>query len=531
MSSLRGDLFAYAASRVDEILAGIDDSGKVWLDGAWGIMNQDTLLPLTALAMLPHPRNPCYGRAELIEAAHRIAQGTFALQDHLGRVEFVKPDGSRWGWVHMPWTFYGMLEAYQLLAVDVPELRRQYWKGRLQLVYSHVRDELMASPSVHNIPTWHGMALVLAGRCLGRPDYHRLGEQVVRRAAGAQTEAGYWVEGTGPTTLYNLVYTHALGVYHRLTGDPGVLPALKRAGRFHRLSQYPDGSLVSVIDGRVRYHARRPLFGLPGLACTDDGRAYLGTWQRGALPIACEANGWTALGSCLVHLDDEPVAPNPAEGDIEPNRVRIVRHGPWTIVGSALCGQAERSNRWWSDRAQHFEIHHADRGLVVGGGNSKADPALSLARFKLGDAEGDHYAVDAELLADSTAVLALRTEYPTGQVTWRVLADGDGLVIEASAAGSGDCTVSFQLWANPGDLLLLSGHRILDDTPVAVPTQSFELRGVRFSGPSVAVLAWPVLPFNPYAADGAADLEEAVATWSFPLPPGSVERVRIETVR
>ncbi|MBI2297766.1 MAG: hypothetical protein HYU66_02225 [Armatimonadetes bacterium] len=534
MSSLRTQLFELAANRVQPILDGLDEQGKVWLDGKWGIMNQDVILPLTVLAMVPHADNPCYGRAELVDAAHRIAQGTFDLQDELGRVEFVKPDGSRWGWIHMPWLFYGMLETYALLASDVPELRKQFWKGRLMLVYSQVRDHLAGVTDTHNITAWHAMALVLGGKLLGRPDWYKVGEQVARRTAAAQTDGGWWVEGSGPTTLYNLVYTHALGVYQRVSEDPGVLPALRRAGSFHRLMQYPDGSLVSLVDGRVRHHPRRTAFGVPGLALSPDGRGYLGILEQGRLPFACEGNGYTALGSALLHLEDQPLPVERAAGDLADGQARIALRGDWTVAGSAFTGETTASNRWWQDRAQHLEVHHAGLGLVIGGGNSKGDPALCQARFKVGHEEGGYYATSAKLVDDAEALLAVRTSYPRGDVLWRVLAECDGLAVEASAEGEGTCTVSLQLWANPGDALAIGEERlVLGAEPVARHTGTFTLGGVAFEGPAHGVLAWPLVPFNPYTADGSAELEEAVATYSYAVPPGATERVmlRVPSVR
>ena len=530
MKSIRASLFAYAASRVDEIIEGIDSDGKVWFDGTWGIMNQDVILPLAALAMIEHPGNPCFGRSDLVEAVHKVAQGTFALQDNLGMVEFVKPDGSKWGMIHMPWLFYGMLETYGLLALDVPDLRRQYWKGRLALVYNHVRDALRPGHGVHNIPTWHGMALTLGGKLLGRPDWHQLGQQVVRRAAGAQTEGGWWPEGTGPTTLYNLTYTHALGVYQQVSGDVAVLPALQRAGRFHRLMQYPDSTLASVVDGRVRYHHQRHAIGLPGLALTEDGQGYLGVWQQSELPLRCEGNGWTMLGSCLVRLTDAVYEAAPVDGRLADDQAEIAHDGPWTVVASAFTGQADPANRWVMDRAQHLEVHHTAAGLVIGGGNAKRDPALVQARFKVGNEDGQHHAGSAELIQDDDALVAVRTSYETGEVLWHVRRDGEGLRVEATASGEGDCTASLQLWAEPGQRLSFDDETVtLDAAPVARPAQAFTLGSVRFESDSEGIFAWPLWAFNPYTEDGTAPLEDAVATFSFGVPVGGSTTIHLTT--
>ena len=77
------------------------------------------------------------------------------------------------------------------------------------------------------------MSLFRAGQVFGREDWSEVGRRQVLFSTERQHPDGYWPEGHGPTTGYNLVYVHAVGLYYCFSGDRAVLPALRRAAHFH----------------------------------------------------------------------------------------------------------------------------------------------------------------------------------------------------------------------------------------------------------------------------------------------------------
>ncbi|MCB0079956.1 MAG: hypothetical protein KDE47_03455, partial [Caldilineaceae bacterium] len=235
-------------------LARFDEStGRFLTEGGWAVTNQDLVYPLALLYRTQHPDNPYFQDQHILGYACRGGDAWRDFQYPDGKVEFIKVDDSTWGPIYMPWSMYHWLETYALLRDELGDERRARWEDGLTLAYDGIAAGLAAG-RVHNIPTWDGMATFRAGQIFDREDWREAGRNMIYRTVEEQQPGGYWLEHHGPTPSYNLVYVHAIGLYHFFSGDESVLDCLESATDFHIRYTYPDGRLVETIDGRVKYH-------------------------------------------------------------------------------------------------------------------------------------------------------------------------------------------------------------------------------------------------------------------------------------
>ena len=181
-------------------------------NGGWAVTNQNVILPLALLYTADAPGNRMRGRKDILKLASRGGDALRDWQDRDGRVVFIKIDGSRWGNYYDPWSMYHWLETFALLRDHLDAKRRRRWRKGLRLAYAGIAEEQARNTRVHNIPTWHVMALVRAGQVFGVPEWVQLGTGKILNAARHQHPDGYWPEGAGPSTSYNRVYVHALGL-------------------------------------------------------------------------------------------------------------------------------------------------------------------------------------------------------------------------------------------------------------------------------------------------------------------------------
>jgi hypothetical protein len=535
-------------------------TGRFMTGDGWAVTNQDIVYPLALLYTTAG--NRYHGDQGILRYAVRGADAWRDFQYPDGRVEFVKVDGSRWGPTYMPWSMYHWLETYALLREQLDPARRARWEEGLTLAYDGIKGEL-ASGHVHNIPTWKGMASYRAGELFGRPDWQEAGRQMIALAVGAQTPHGYWREHHGPTTLYNLVYTHAIGLYHVFSGDETVLPCLKRATDFHIRYTYPDGRVLETIDGRVKYHDRVSDFAHTTFSLFPEGRRYVRmlvenmaadraartaprvshVMTSGSLRIASAEYGLSPrLASAYVHLCSGPEAPiahdEPSYRIHDPGHALIRRGEGWfTCLSGVVTPRVE--SRWGQDRGNQVSIWHEKSGLIVGGGNSKDQP--EWCTFAVGAGPKPAYLPTAATLHPSVEEDAVALSYgdpgeagATCVVALRIV-DGRRLEIQLTGTASTPCVAHLPLKLDPGMPLRTGAGaaHALDGPPILVDGAAcggWVGHGTwRLTVPVGSRLRWPVMPFNPYTADGAAPMDEAAAVLTVPLDVGTqVLRLEIE---
>jgi hypothetical protein len=463
----------------ERLLPAIQPNGRVELDGQWTTSNQACALTLAEVLKAGSGAGDIAGRINQ-SVAHFCA-----LVDEKGEMPFFTATGD-WGRYTPPWEFSGFLWLYlhhrDVLSKAVAEVLR----AALVRMATSVAQELPGG-RLHNLPGFSAAALWRAGGEFNEPSWRRVAKEYLERLAAACTPDGYWKEHTGPTPLYNLVYVHALGIHLWDGGAGPVGDPLRRAGAFHSRFVYPDGTLVSVIDGRVLYgHSGVNALGLPGLLQAASAGPYLQAVAGSRHPFAAASgNNLTLLPQVYRMLRagvgvavPGDVARVPLEG-----RANLLTRGPFTVALSALTGHAE--NRWGYDRLQHVEVHHPAGGVLVGGGLSRGPEMAFLS-------DGEHFlATEAELESGGAA---LRLTYPWGAATIDV-SDDAAPTVEIDAAGEGALRLILPVMKGWFDAR--------EDAPKDEVTV-LKGRDVSLRLEPAATLVWPAKPWYPYHPEGVA---------------------------
>jgi hypothetical protein len=422
----------------------------------------------------------------------------------------------------------------------MPADRRERWEKALRLGFDGISRTCLGS--VHNIPAHHAMALYHAGQVFDRPEWRQQAQEFLGRVCAAQDPGGFWSEHLGPVVAYNFVYSDALGTYYAMSGDEGVLPALRRAALFHANFTYPDGSSVETVDERNPYHAGVSL-GNVGFTFSPEGRGYL-RHQVALLREAGRGVDADTAASFVLYGQEGPVEPPPAEkaehrfvlGD---NDALIQRTGPWFVSLSAYTCPVPQ-NRWIQDRQNFVSLFHDRTGLILGGGNTKLQPLWST--FTVGDVRllahtpGDenpnfvppeglrHVPDEAELSPTDPPSLRLRfvvrhdsaVQQPE-ECRVTVKCDNDRrvvLVYEATVASGQPVAAHVTLLPHRGEDLTTATGQAFE-----IGDQAFTLdpgaagawiahHGWRLTLPPEASVVWPALPHNPYRKDGHATPDE-----------------------
>ncbi len=483
-------------------------------DLGWAVTNQDIMYALATVYV--ESDNPYHRDPDILEIAGRAGDAVRDFQDPEGRVEFVKRDGSRWGKTYMCWTNYAWLEAFALLREYFDDERRERWEEGLTLAHDGQAEELRSRDGVHNIPTWKAMSCWRAGEVLGREDWQEAARQHIPQVVEAQKPGGFWPEHGGPTTGYNRVYLHALGLYHIFSGDDSVLPAIERATDFHQTFTWPDGSDIKVIDGRTKYSPTISLTGLVSMTLTPQGRRYARyLFELPHFARSLQNTVTSHLSSLYHHMhagDEEPI--NLDEEGFETvyeDWAILKREGPWMGCLSAFTCPPT-SSRWGQDRQQFISLWHEDAGLLIGGGNSRNQPEWSTF------VTSGRYIPDTGEIADGAVVLTY------GDTTCRIGVDldGDAAVIEARAAGNSAINHLTVPLGREEQIAAASGRGTVtgDETlrwGAREMGEWLQMRGFEITLPEGAYLLWPTVPFNPYAIDGAAGRGSETAVISAPV--------------
>ena len=569
----RAFLLRSLEAKLGPILAQARPDGRFGTD-PWIVRDQDVILTLALLYQCkggPHYKDP-----RLL--APIAAGGRFlrSRQDAKGMYAFDKKDGSNWGQIYMPWTYLRWIITFQLMADDLAPADRAIWAEGLQLGYGGIAATELSSrsniypgpltghpplkpgeviPWIHNIPCHHAAGLFIAGRHFGRPDWQRQAREYIQLVAAAQSPHGWWTEHSGPVVLYNRVYIEALGIYHALTGDPAILPALERGNRFHLNYLYPDGSAIETVDERNPYspvtltrgpdgkaHYQPPLAGIhSGLYASDEGRALLAElFQHVARHDPAE------LDADDLDLFLPPTAAGFAFTSAPERRFRmgadalVAREDPWLVSLSGYCCP-RIGNRFIQDRQNLLSIFHRDAGLILGGGNTKLQPLWSTLTVgdahlltPLGAKRETNLAPNVPLAyTPDHCVIA---EPAANRWTQRISAGGAVVELACEIVSGSEMRLAATLLQAAPDGRPAAVHLTFipypespvafsDGTQAEIAGALWEKTGVtsvrhhvwQLTVPTAARLACPVVPHNPYTSDGHAEAKEGRLVVSLPL--------------
>jgi len=527
----RDTLVQSLAEGIEPILKTQDGATGRFGSQPWICNDQNVLMPLAAAWAIEHPDNPWYHDARLLKA---IAAGGRALvedQDAAGRWIFRKKDNSTWGMIHMPWTYSRWIRAYVLVREALEPADRETWERGLRLGFTGIRKYM--DGHVHNIPCHHAMGLYIAGQALGEPEWCAAAKAFMGKVVAKQDPGGFWSENFGPVIGYNEVYVDALGAYYHASQDDSVLEALRHSAQFHAAVLWPDGSAAPCFDERQIYH-RGIRLGSVGFTFTPEGRGYLLQQLGKHLAEGGRIGTEWAASMLLYGGQGDSLAPA-AAGDeatvwIGSRDGLIQRRKPWQWAFSAYVCPPPKS-RWIQDRHNLVDIFHDRLGLVIGGGNTKLQPAwsnftvgdMALLRHKPGDENPDflpkgplfHVPGEAKLIREPQ--LGLDLTYGRQVCRIRIQPKDDHrLNLILSVPGLEDDPVAAHLTLLPHmkKLLKTAGEQsvTLGDASIAwTPAQvagGVSHGAARLLVPDTASLFWPALPHNPYRKDGRAEPAE-----------------------
>ena len=528
----RDEIVPVLVRRVPEILKSYDSETGHFGHGIWLCTDQNHIYPLAAAYAYEAPGNTYYRDKDLLEVIMKAGDALIDDMDEMGRWEFRKKDGSTWGMTLMPWIYSRWIRAFGLIKDDMPPDRREHWAKALTLGYTSISQSALGR--IHNIPTHHAMGLYVAGKALDRPEWCEQASDFMMKVVDKQAEGGYWSEHAGPVVSYNFVYVDALGTYYALSKDQRVLPALERSSRFHRYFVYPNGDRIATVDERNPYHAGVAI-GNVGFTFSPEGRSYLkqqwSLYGMNRLPA-------DLVASLMLYGEEGPVAEPPLPGTEHldvlseggEDKAAILRHGPWFVCLSAYTAPILES-RWVQDRQNFVSIFHEKTGLILGGGNTKLQPAWSsftvgdmdLLKHNAGDInpdfmpKGELYHVPSEATLVREPDVGLKLRYGPEEFRIRVKPrDSRTLEYQVEAKASSNLPVAAHLTLIPHlkETLETGGDEkvILGESPLEFTSQQVGGKlthaGYTLHLPESTTLHWPALPHNPYRKDGSATAAE-----------------------
>jgi len=542
-------ILEYLAGGVPRVLTTFNGKTGRFLapNGGWAVTNQDVIYPLAMLYATPGTRY--YRQKKILDLCGRAGDAWREFQEPDGSFEFIKVDGSRWGKIFMPWSIYHWLETFILLHTSLDRRRVARWRQGLTLAYEGLAATT-ASPSAHNISTWNGMSLTRAGQFFNRPDWLEIGRNQCRFSAREQHPHGFWPEGDGPTTQYNFVYMHALGLYHAFTKDRTLEPVLRRGTDFHTTFVYPDMTSVETVDGRVRYHQHPQTRGWPAFSLAPRGRRLIRQVMR---HLPKQGGLDPALASALQHMTTGPetclLQEEKRGRTVYGGKALLCKHDDWFFcVSGYSAAPANRPrfsrNRWIKTRSNALGLWHRKTGLLVGGGNSKHDSLF--ATFEVWDNGALRLEPDSLSFSRKQGRETVRFRY--GNLSCLMhLKPLDSkrleLVFELPAATRKRATVQacFSLRLKAGTPIswsarakpMVNRQETVDPLhAMAVnwdPSGKYRQCKLRGDGwvldmPVESVFEYPVYPFNPYAIDNHAPVEDCVGVISAGFLEGRVRR-------
>lgn len=448
--------------------------------------------------------------------------------DEQGSSALIGWDGKKWEDHHDPWLYLHLIRTSVLVGKELDPSIAGRFEQRLRTGCTQLDRQLRVATGHDNLLLVRAVALHCAGRHWGNTGWMNSAERIIRRVIAAQHGDGYWSEHQGPVVDYNFVYLYALGVFAGETHDRETLAALQRGVHFQYQMRYPDGTSVETPDER-NFYRREIREGNIGFAFCDEGidfisqqydrKRYLWYYLTADLLNYRRASDARLLKTTEMTVDREFRSHD--------GNLLIRREGPWQVVISAYAAVPSAS-RWIMDRQNFFSIWRRDRGLVVGGGNTKGQPLWSS--FVVGTGNGPESSVFRSIPLQghllSGPVSGVELDYGIGQGS-----------IQISALGATQCRIDYQrldgghipmiaqmtIVPRPGTVVRFGNgsSTILDSAQFKVSAQQInnfvEHNGVRLVLPDSAQVTWPVYGFNQYRQDGVSDMADARVVISLPL--------------
>ncbi len=510
-------------------------------DEEFNTLNQNFLYPISLLAVAPETDES--RRKPLEQMAIKVGDWIQKAQERDGSHEMITAEKS-WGHLISPWIIHNWMESAYLIEPALDPKRMTLWHQGVRVGVKGLVEQLKLSekrrkrPSVANLHAWSAATVFRAGQLYEIDEWCKAALPAIKTIVQDQQEGGYWVENTGPTTLYNHVTLHAMALCREYTGDKTITKCLERGTSFHLHSTYPDGTWVETLDDRVHYQPRVCPVGHLAFTTTPQGRRYARWLTERMLEEdvtkSFNYHGLSFLADSFRYATDQPESPMPLDRDKVTWRLTgadtaIRKRSPWFGAYSAIAGKSKEEQRFHLDRTGHLSIWHEKTGLITGDGNSKDQP--SYAAFEWSDGDTSRFIAKSGSVDLDTKGDRVILDFGDGfeaQIRFTIK-DNESATLTVTArspkgkGGPGPALYHLPLIVEPGIAWQsASSDGQFDEYPVRLDGTALGGKlgcgGWSIDGiPDCASFAWPVLPHNPYREDGRTPQVSAVGMLTIPM--------------
>jgi len=545
------DKISPKAFYLDQLVKGVPVVMKSFMNetgrfapASWIPDYQEVIYPLAYLATQKDARTGHSGDAQLINAALRGGDAICDSQYEDGTIEYLKTDGSSWGRIYPHKLLTAWLEAYELLREQMDETRKRRWENgitkmvegvhqqilgkRNRLLFSGIwRDEEVVwswgNFEVNSLSTWDGVNVFRAGRIFDRKDWQQNGQRMVHSSLESFDATGFfWPEFGGPSPSQQLQYLQAIGLYYEHSGDLAIIPYLERGLEFQIKYVYPDGSLIETIDGRSRYRLQVPAEGHFAFSQLEEGRRFAKflvsqMQKRGTtLPLNSDLlrnfRYYHEGNEARLPIEEKSYSLNSA------GRAVVRKKVPWFYCLSGFTAPTTK-NRWGLDRQNFVSVWHEQVGLIIGGGNSKAQ--AEWGNFVFPRAGRLAYIPTSGEVRENQVLLTYEDRKASLEVSPE---NKTRLKIKASLQDPASAaTGQLLLYLRAGNTCKTASGGVfpLSERPTEIKAEDaggwVEFEGWRITLPPGSKVSFPSYPFDPEDRRGKATLEEARGVLSYPL--------------
>jgi len=443
----------------------------------------------------------------------------------------------------LDWAILFWLDAYGLIAGELPAARRRRWKAvlseevggyarRLKEFMDQERFNSYSFGTSPNHAVSYAADLAVAGMVLDRPDWLDLADRFTERFAQSQTPAGYWAEGHGPVGAYQSVSLAGVARVAAIRPRPLYREVMARALDYHETILYPDFSFIGLTDKRQHYSAGPSVRGLFGLTALPRGRALAAAMTRASL-----AGNHRPMGGQLARLLENYVysksGPAPRFRRWRGRRLLedhtcLVRQAGWQYGLSVNPVVVNPQSPFRLDCETLCSVWHESVGLIVSGSQDKNRPRHATFYCESGS-RGLLHGGRIGNLAEPPYLEALYSTNATGRIEVSI-PRADTLLLSAGLIGGrglGRSYFNLPLRVGIGEMVTVAGrdhlltrHKL---TVTVKPGAEVALMGgkVRIRSEAGGTLHFPCMPFNSYSASHRSRITQAFARLAVPLARGA----------
>jgi hypothetical protein len=337
-----------------------------------------------------------------------------------------------------------------------------------------------------------------------------LAGRFARRFAASQHPDGYWPEGHAPVNIYHMVSLAALGRVAILKPDPTLTQAVQRAAAYAERVVHPDGTFVSLVDGRSPHASAPSARALHAFSHLPRDRGFARWLVDARLQHATPLEGEEAanwLASSLLWRRGPETPYRPWSGGRALGSYAWFRraHG-WQLSFAVTPRALLARNQFMLDYQRIFSLWHARTGVLLSGAQDKHCPEHNTFSARR---SADLGTLVGGRIGSEVSPPYVEAEYDCG-IVGRVevdLRDGRSAEILATARGGRlppGFSLNLPLTVRIGETVCVgrAEHRLtrrrLRLRLRPGQTLRLEDRGVSVTVRAAGEVVFPCYPYNPY---------------------------------